>query len=300
MNKKIRVAIIGYGNVGKYAVQAVQSAPDMDLAGVVQSPYSQVKPPELEDVPYVSAIDELEAIQAALLCIPSRSVPDCAQDILSRGINTVDCYDIHNNIADLRQELQTSAEKHHAVAVVSAGWDPGTDSMIRCMFELMTPRGVSYTNFGPGMSMGHSVAVKAIPGVEDALSMTVPAGAGIHRRMVYVQLKPGVNFQAIEKAIKKDPYFVNDETHVKQVSDVKQLINVGHGVHIERKGVSGQTHNQLLQYSMNVNNPALTSQIMVSAARASLKQAPGAYTIIQIPLIDFLYGDPDQIISQLV
>lgn len=66
--------------------------------------------------------------------------------------------------------------------------------MIRCMFELMAPRGVSYTNFGPGMSMGHSVAVKALPGVEDALSMTMPAGAGIHRRIVYVQLKPGVNF----------------------------------------------------------------------------------------------------------
>ncbi|HHW61896.1 MAG TPA: diaminopimelate dehydrogenase [Syntrophomonadaceae bacterium] len=300
MSNKIRVAIIGYGNVGKYAVQAVQTAPDMELAGVVQVPFSQVKPPELDDVPYVSSIDELEAIQAALLCIPSRSVPDCAPDILNRGINTVDCYDIHNGIADLRRELQTTAEKNHAVAVVAAGWDPGTDSMIRCMFELMAPRGVSYTNFGPGMSMGHSVAVKALPGVEDALSMTMPAGAGIHRRIVYVQLKPGVNFEDIEQAIKKDPYFINDETHVEQVADVKQLLNMGHGVLIERKGVSGQTHNQLLQYSMNVNNPALTSQIMVSAARASIKQAPGAYTIIQIPLIDFVYGEPDQIINKLV
>ena len=69
---------------------------------------------------------------------------------------------------------------------------------------------------------------------------------------------------------------------------------------MERKGVSGATHNQLLSYSMQINNPALTSQIMVAAARASLKQKPGSYTMIQIPIIDFLYGDPDEIIGRLV
>ncbi len=148
--------------------------------------------------------------------------------------------------------------------------------------------------------MGHSVAVKAIPGVVDALSLTIPLGTGIHRRMVYAALKPGADPVQVEQAIKGDPYFVNDETHVFVVDDVAALKDVGHGVVMERKGVSGQTHNQLFRWEMRINNPALTSQVMVAAARASKRQAPGAYTMIQIPLIDFLPGEPDELIRRLV
>lgn len=216
------------------------------------------------------------------------------------GINTVDSYDIHGELADLRVELDKVAKEHNAVAVISAGWDPGTDSMIRCMFEFMAPKGITYTNFGPGMSMGHSVAVKAVEGVKNALSMTIPLGTSVHRRMVYVELEPGADFSTVEKAIKTDPYFIKDETHVIKVEDVDALIDMGHGVLMERKGVSGGTHNQLLSFSMRINNPALTAQIMVASARASVKQKPGAYTMIQIPIIDYMYGDADEIIRQLV
>ena len=78
------------------------------------------------------------------------------------------------------------------------------------------------------------------------------------------------------------------------------LLDMGHGVNMERKGVSGATHNQLLKFGMKINNPALTAQIMVAAGRASLKQKPGAYTMIQIPIIDYMYGEPDEIIRHLV
>ncbi|MGI5887048.1 MAG: diaminopimelate dehydrogenase, partial [Syntrophomonadaceae bacterium] len=227
-------------------------------------------------------------------------MPDYARRLLAEGINTVDCYDIHHELADLRLELDEIARANRAVAVVSAGWDPGTDSIVRCMFQFMAPRGLTYTNFGPGMSMGHSVAVKSIPGVQNALSVTIPLGTGIHRRMVYVQLDPGADFAEVEKSIKSDPYFVKDETHVQQVNDVTQFIDMGHGVQMERKGGSGSTHNQMLQFSMHINNPALTAQIMVASARASMKQQPGAYTLIQIPIIDFMYGDTDDIIREYV
>lgn len=203
-------------------------------------------------------------------------------------------------MADLRLQLDTIAKAHGCVAVNSAGWDPGTDSMVRCMFEFMVPRGLTYTNFGPGMSMGHSVAAKSIPGVENALSMTIPVGTGVHRRMVYVQLEPGADFEQVAAAIKQDAYFAKDETIVKQVADVEMLLDMGHGVNMERKGVSGATHNQLLKFGMKINNPALTAQIMVAAGRASLKQKPGAYTMIQIPIIDYMYGEPDEIIRHLV
>ena len=294
MINTIRIAVIGYGNVGKFAVDAVKQASDMELVGVVDQASS------IKGINVVNSIKDLKKVDVALICIPSRAMPQYAREVLSLGINTVDSYDIHAKIADFRKDLQAVAEQNRAVAVVSAGWDPGTDSMVRCMFEFMAPSGITYTNFGPGMSMGHSVAVKSIDGVKDALAMTIPAGAGIHRRIVYVELDQGTDFAAVEKAVKTDPYFIKDETHVFQVDNVNDLKDMGHGVVMERKGVSGITHNQQLKLAMNINNPALTAQIMVAAARASLKQRPGAYTLIQIPIIDFIYGDTDEIIKKLV
>ncbi|NLL19813.1 MAG: diaminopimelate dehydrogenase, partial [Clostridia bacterium] len=89
-------------------------------------------------------------------------------------------------------------------------------------------------------------------------------------------------------------------THVRQVPDVNRLIDCGHGVLMERKGVSGQTHNQLFKYEMRINNPALTSQVMVSALRATFRQQPGAYTMVEVPVIDFLPGDREELLRRLV
>ena len=130
--------------------------------------------------------------------------------------------------------------------------------------------------------------------------MTIPVGTGIHRRMVYVELEDGADFKAVEAAIKSDPYFVNDETHVVKVSSVDELNDVGHGVNLVRKGVSGKTHNQLFEFDMKINNPALTAQVLVNVARASMKQRPGAYTMIEIPVIDMLEGDKEDLIRHLV
>lgn len=164
----------------------------------------------------------------------------------------------------------------------------------------MAPKGITYTNFGPGMSMGHTVAVKAIPGVKNALSMTIPLGTGIHRRMVYVELAEGHAFADVAAAIKNDDYFKHDETHVIQVPDVDALKDMGHGVDLVRKGVSGSTHSQRMGFTMEINNPALTGQILVAAARAVKKQAPGCYTMIEIPPIDLLEGSTEELIRRLV
>ena len=297
-----KVAIVGYGNIGKYAYEAVKAAPDMELMGIVRRPDSLGKPVpiELRDIPIVSHISDLKEVDVALLCTPTRSVEVYGKDILELGINTVDSFDIHEKIVDLRNSFQQSGEKGNAVAVIAAGWDPGSDSMIRSLFEFMTPKGITYTNFGPGMSMGHSVAVKAISGVKDALSMTIPTGTGVHRRLVYIELESNADPKVVKDTILNDPYFINDETKVSFVDDVKTLVDVGHGVLMERKGVSGTTHNQILTFEMRVNNPALTAQIMVSSARASFKQKPGAYTMIEIPIIDYLYGNRDDLINRLV
>ncbi len=298
--KKISVAIVGYGNIGKFVVEALQTAPDMEIAGVVRRSLSEEKPLELTNIPVVTDIRELGKVDVAILSTPSRKVEENAQKYLAMGINTVDSFDIHSDIWQLKQTLDSAAKTNKAVSIISAGWDPGSDSVVRALLQAAAPKGLTYTNFGPGMSMGHSVAAKAIEGVKDALSMTIPLGTGIHRRMVYIELEEGYAFDQVAAAIKADNYFSHDETHVMQVDDINAIKDMGHGVNMTRKGVSGKTQNQLFEFNMRINNPALTAQILVAVARASMKQRPGCYTMIEIPVIDLLAGDRESLIKQLV
>ena len=298
--KKIRAAVVGYGNIGKSVVEALQAAPDFEIAGIVRRNGAENKSAELAAYDVVKDIAELKEVDVAIVSSPTRQVEEQAKKILALGINTVDSFDIHTQITSLRRSLGETAKANNSVAIISAGWDPGSDSVVRTLLEAIAPKGITYTNFGPGRSMGHSVAVRAIDGVKDALSMTIPTGTGIHRRMVYVELEEGVDFKQVEAAIKADPYFVNDETHVKQVPCVDDLNDVGHGVNLVRKGVSGTTHNQLFEFNMKINNPALTAQVMVCCARATMRQQPGCYTMIEVPVIDLLHGDRETLIAHLV
>lgn len=297
--KKIRAAVVGYGNIGKYVVEALEAAADFEIAGIVRRA-SSVAAAEQMQYPVVSSLEQLEGVDVAILCTPSRLVEQSAEKALALGISTVDSFDIHTGIADMRARLDVIAREHGAAALISAGWDPGSDSVVRALMEVCAPQGITYTNFGPGMSMGHTVAVKAIEGVRAALSMTIPVGTGIHRRMVYIELEEGYDFATVAAAIKSDAYFVHDETHVMQVESVDALKDMGHGVNMVRKGVSGKTQNQRFEFNMSIDNPGLTSQILVAGARAVLRQKPGAYTMIEVPIIDFLLGDREQLIRRLV
>jgi diaminopimelate dehydrogenase len=284
----MKIAILGYGNIGRAAEQAILSAPDMELAGVYHHN------------------DNLDTIDAdvVLLCTPTREVEPFAKALLQKGICTVDSFDIHQQIYDLRQSLAAVAAEHQAVSVISAGWDPGSDSVVRTLLLAMAPQGVTYTNFGPGRSMGHTVAAKAIPGIKDALSMTIPMGKGVHSREVYVELEEGADAQQVEALLKSDAYFASDETKMIVVESVAAINSVGHGVNLVREGISSNVDGQHLEFSMRINNPALTAQVMVSCARAAVrmqqKQQYGAYTLIELPPITLLPGDEEQLIRQLV
>lgn len=296
---KIRAAVVGYGNIGHFVVEALEAADDFEIAGVVRRSLGE-KPAELAQYPVVTDITELGKVDVAILCTPTREVEKHASKYLAMGINTVDSFDIHTSIVDLRRNLDAIAKAHDTVAVISAGWDPGSDSVVRALMQAAAPKGLTYTNFGPGMSMGHTVCVKSKPGVKNALSMTIPLGTGIHRRMVYVELEPGARLEDVAAAVKADPYFASDETHVMAVESVDEVKDMGHGVNMTRKGVSGKTQNQLFEFDMKINNPALTAQILVDVARASMKQRPGAYTMIEIPVIDLLPGDREELVRHLV
>lgn len=298
--KKIRAAIVGYGNIGKFTVEAVEAAEDFELVGIVRRQGTENKPAELAPYKVVQDIKELEGVDVAILATPSRSCKEYAEKILPLGINTVDSFDIHTDIVDYRSALMPLCKEHHAVSIISAGWDPGSDSVVRTLMQSLAPKGLSYTNFGPGMSMGHSVCARSKKGVKNALSMTIPLGEGIHRRMVYVELEEGATLDEVAKEIKADPYFAHDETHVMAVDSVDAVKDMGHGVHLVRKGVSGKTQNQRMEFSMSINNPALTAQVLVNVARASMHQQPGCYTMVEIPVIDLLAGEREDLIKALV
>ena len=294
----IKVVVVGYGNIGKSAIEAVKAAGDMELLAVVRR---NPEEKEIMGVKVVADVSELaEKPDVAILCTPTRSVPEQAEKYLAMGINTVDSYDIHTGIWDLKCSLDAVAKENGAVSVISAGWDPGSDSVVRALLQAAAPKGITYTNFGPGMSMGHTVAVKGKEGVKKALSMTIPTGTGIHRRMVYIELEAGADYNTVAASIKNDPYFINDETHVVAVDDVDALLDMGHGVNLVRKGVSGCTQNQLFEFNMKINNPALTGQVMVACARATTRQQAGCYTMIELPMIDLLEGDKENLIRHLV
>jgi len=296
---KIKAAIVGYGNIGHYVLDALKEAADFEIAGVVRRSTANT-PAELTPYKVVTDIDELGKVDVAILCTPTREVEKYAAEYLAKGINTVDSFDIHGSIAGLRSRLDAIAKANGTVAIISAGWDPGSDSIVRTLMQAAAPKGITYTNFGPGMSMGHTVCVKSKPGVKDALSMTIPLGTGIHRRMVYVELEEGARLEDVAAAVKADPYFASDETHVIEVTSVDEVKDMGHGVHMVRKGVSGNTQNQRFEFNMTINNPALTAQILAGTARAAMRQAPGAYTMIEIPVIDLLDGDRENLIKHLV
>lgn len=298
--KKIRAAVVGYGNIGHYSVQALEAATDFEIAGIVRRNGAENKPAELAEYEVVKDITELKDVDVAILATPSRSCEEYAKKILALGINTVDSFDIHTGIVDYRATLMPICKEHNAVAVISAGWDPGSDSIVRTLMQSLAPKGLSYTNFGPGMSMGHSVCVRSKAGVKNALSVTIPKGEGLHRRMVYVELEEGAKLEDVAKAVKEDPYFANDETHVFAVDSVDEVRDMGHGVSLVRKGVSGKTQNQRMEFNMSINNPALTGQVLVNVARASVRQQPGCYTMVEIPVIDMLAGSREDLIKHLV
>lgn len=309
-NMKFSAAVYGLGNIGRCAVEALETMPDCRCAGVVRRTASLGTTPHLlRGVPEFASLDELAARErpdVVLLCAPSRQVPELASAVLRKGFCTVDSFDIHTRMSEVVSTLDAASKDGKTVAVTAAGWDPGTDSVVRALFEAMTPAGTSFTNFGRGRSMGHSVAARALPGVADATSLTLPLGGGRHSRLVYVVLQPGAKLEDVQAAMKADAYFSHDPLDVRAVSaeEMPFVADDSHGVLLERIGASGTTSNQRLTFDMRIDNPALTAQVMASCARAAVRMHKagqyGAYTLIDIPPVQLLPGERMANVARLV
>ena len=219
-------------------------------------------------------------------------VPENVADIMAKGICTVDSFDIHDEILTTKMTLDPIAKSNEVVSIFGAGWDPGTDSMIRAVMRLTAPMAKPITTFGGqkgGRSMGHTAAVKAMDGVVNAVSLTLPNGSGKQKRQVYIQLEQGADFEQVAHDIRTDPYFVHDPTDVVLVDDVTKYDTLNHG------GLIESYLNDVQQtYTVEGVNPYMTANVLISSARAAYRAKMagefGAYTLIERPLIDFLAG----------
>jgi len=303
MSDPIKVAVMGCGHIGIYAARAAQLAADMHLIGAVELP-TRIEAVRHE-LPGVTLATSLEALPekptVVILALPTRTVEKVAPTLLAQGIHTVDCFDMHGGpFLQLKATLDPIARANQAAAVMGAGVDPGVSTLIRALFEIWAPTGLTYVTYGPGMSMGHTVAAKSYAGVKDALSITRPGDPGCHKRDLYLELEPGADFESVKAAILQDSYFCHDDVRVFQVDDVTPLVDMGHRIDVRRKGGASGVDNQLLHFETTFHNPASTAQVMVGCARACTRLSAGAHTLLEIPPYMYLPEDLTGLVKRLV
>lgn len=301
--KKIKAAVFGCGNIGMYAVKALEIAEDMQPIGIIER--DQCLPLTRKQFPHLPIVTDIQQLSekpdVVVLGVPSREVQKTAPVLLAQGIRTVDCFDMHGEFfVSLKHTLDPIAKANGVAAIMGCGVDPGVSTMIRAIFELWATTGISYVTYGPGMSMGHTVAAKSYPGVKDALAITRPGEPGRHKRELYLELEPGASLKKIKKSIMEDPYFSHDDVRFIEVDKVAPLVDRGHRIHIARKGGASGVDNQLLDFETTFHNPASTAQVLVNAARAVTQMPPGAYTMLEVPLIHFLNEDSESLMRRVV
>jgi len=307
--QKIRIGIVGYGNVGKGAALAVEASSDMELKAIftrrdpkaVKTGNSHIQILSID-----SAASMTDDIDVMLLCGGS------AADLPEQGpyfasmFNTVDSYDTHAKIPEYMAAVDSAAK--NTTAIISAGWDPGLFSMMRTLYESVLPRGETYTFWGKGVSQGHSDAIRQIDGVTHAVQYTIPIDSAVEavrsgetpvfsakdkmKRNCYVVIKPDADKTRIENAIITMPhYFADYDTSVNFIGIeefTKNHSEMPHGGMVLRSGSTGK-NKQVMEFSLNLeSNPEFTGSIIVAYARAAYKMAKeglyGAKTVFDVPL----------------
>ncbi len=307
----MKVAVYGYGNLGKGTEIAVKNAPDMSLFGI----FTRRKPETVKTLtgaPVFNA-DEIikykDEIDVVVICGGSATDLPVLTPMLARDFNVVDSFDTHAKINEHFSKTNEAAEKGGKVALVSCGWDPGMFSLQRLLSAAVLPDGKDWTFWGKGVSQGHSDAIRRIEGVVDARQYTVPIESALsrvrsgenpelsarekHLRECYVAVKEGADKARIEKEIKEMPnYFADYETTVNFVSEEELRENhakLFHGGCVLRSGKTGleSENNHVIEYSLKLDsNPEFTASVLVAYARAVKKiydrGETGARTVFDI------------------
>ncbi|MFA7617770.1 MAG: diaminopimelate dehydrogenase [Thiohalomonadaceae bacterium] len=310
MAERIRIGIVGYGNLGQGVEKALSHNPDMQLVGIFsrRAPAS-IKPQEADVA--VHLVDKIgqfrDAIDVLILCGGSKSDLPEQGPALAAQFNTVDSFDTHNKIPEYFAAMDESARTAKRTAVISVGWDPGLFSLNRLFGEAILPAGETYTFWGKGVSQGHSDAIRRIPGVRAGVQYTVPSAAAMERvrsgslpqlstrekhvRECYVVLDEGAEAKTVEQAIVTMPdYFADYDTTVSFITEEtlqRDHSTMPHGGFVIRSGRTGQGNNQMMEFSLKLDsNPEFTSSVLVAYARAAYRLhhrgAHGAHTVLDI------------------
>ncbi|MBR4943577.1 MAG: diaminopimelate dehydrogenase [Clostridia bacterium] len=308
----IRIGIYGYGNLGRGVELALRQNEDMETVGVFTR-----RPPEtlktLTGIPVYAANDVLsmqDKIDVMIICGGSATDLPKQTPYLAEYFNVVDSFDTHAKIPQHAQTVNESAEKGGKVAVISAGWDPGTFSLNRLYASAILPQGKDYTFWGKGVSQGHSDAIRRVEGVLDGKQYTVPVESALqavregknpelrtdekHERICYVVAKEGADKTRIEREIKTMPnYFADYNTTVYFISqeEMNEKHNaLPHGGVVIRSGVTGLNgeHKHVVEYSLKLDsNPEFTASVLVACARAAARMSKegmkGCKTLFDIP-----------------
>ena len=282
-----RLAVIGLGKLGRACAEAIVATDDLRIAGVVRRAQrlDEALTSEFGDVPVTADIGELDAVDAALLCLPPRLVTTTAHDLLQHRIPVIECAVLQGEDLRVRKErLHRLAQRHHIAAVLGAGWDPGALTLLRDLFALLVPKGHTDVTNRPGVSLHHTLTARSVTGVRDALCTELRSAEGKLQRYVYVELAPGADSERVADAVRSEPLFLDEETLVFPVESVAALEEEGRGIVLERLGTAGRTGHQMLLLEARFDLPSLAAQVMIAAARALPNLPPGAHALSEVPL----------------
>ena len=293
---KIRVAILGYGNLGKGIECAVSQNDDMELVAVfTRRPPESVKVMSGTAVYHADRLTEMQdKIDVLMLCGGSATdLPEQTAEY-AKYFHVVDSFDTHAKIPEHFARVDEAASGSGHIAMISVGWDPGMFSLNRLYANAILREGSDYTFWGKGVSQGHSDAIRRISGVKDAKQYTIPVEAALasvrgcenpqlttrqkHTRECYVVAEEGADRGQIEKEIKTMPnYFADYDTTVHFISEEelkRDHAGIPHGGLVLRTGKTGRNkeHNHVIEYSLKLDsNPEFTSSVLVAYARAAYR-----------------------------
>ena len=329
MEKKIRIAIAGYGNIGKGVEQAIGQNDDMELVAIVTRRDPQSLTPFTQGVAVVheDCIAELVGkVDVMILCGGSATDLPKQGPTFAAMFNTVDSFDNHANIPAYFAQVDKAAKDNGNLSLISCGWDPGLFSIMRAYGSAVLPQGDTYTFWGKGVSQGHSDAIRRIEGVADAKQYTVPVQTAIdavrsgtnptfttrekHLRDCYVVVTEGADCAQIEKEIVTMPnYFADYDTTVTFVTQEELDTNhkaMPHGGFVFRSGETGVSgHKHVIEYSLKLDsNPEFTSSALIANTRAIArmwnKGQTGCVTVLDIPPAMLCKETPEMLRASLV
>ena len=326
---KIKIGIVGYGNIGRGVEQAIKRNDDMELAAVftrrdpatvsIQTEGAAVK--HFDDM--VSMKGEVDVM---ILCGGSATDLPVIGPEVAASFNTIDSFDTHAKIPEYFANVDKAAKEGNNISIISVGWDPGMFSLNRLYAESILVQGSTYTFWGKGVSQGHSDAIRRIPGVKNAIQYTVPVDEAVdqvrsgsepklttrdkHTRECYVVAQEGANKAEIENAIKTMPnYFDEYNTTVHFIAEEelkRDHSKMPHGGFVIRTGETGEEGNKhVIEYSLKLDsNPEFTASVLIAYARAAYrlnqKGENGARSVFDIAPALLSMKTPEQLRKEIL